>query len=49
MQKKDVKKLILSRETIVRMENTELGKVLGGAWSDDSVCPTTAPSRKLCP
>lgn len=19
------------------------------AWSDDSVCPTTAPSRRMCP
>ena len=19
------------------------------AWSDDSVCPTTAPSRRVCP
>jgi hypothetical protein len=45
MKKKDVtKKLMLSTETLVRLSYPELGKVAGGAWSDESVCPTTAPS-----
>ena len=45
MKKKDAKKkLSLSTETLVRLSGPELGKVLGAAWSDDSVCPTTAPS-----
>ncbi len=45
MKKKDAKKkLLLSTETLVRLTNPDLGKVAGGAWSDESVCPTTAPS-----
>lgn len=49
VKKKDAKKLYVSRETLVRLTNPELGKVEGGAWSDDSVCPTTAPSdNKPC-
>ena len=45
MKKKDAKKkLSLSTETLVRLTDPELGKVVGAAWSDDSVCPTTAPS-----
>lgn len=42
--KKEVKKLSLSRETIVELTDRRLEKALGAAWSDDSVCPTTAPS-----
>jgi hypothetical protein len=49
MKKKDVRKLTLSRETIIRLENTDLKKALGGAWSDDSVCPTVNPSNRICP
>jgi hypothetical protein len=45
VKKKDAKKkLLLSTETLVRLTNPDLGKVAGGAWSDESVCPTTAPS-----
>jgi hypothetical protein len=30
--------------------DAEIGTVQGHwAWSDDSVCPTTAPSRRVCP
>ena len=31
--------------------DTERGTVAGyfSAWSDDSVCPTVNPSRRLCP
>lgn len=45
MKKKDAqKKLSLSKETLVQLSHPALGKVAGAAWSDDSVCPTTAPS-----
>ncbi len=44
MKKNEAKKLSLSRETLVRLNSPELGKVGGGGWSDDSVCPTTTPS-----
>jgi len=44
MKKHEPKKLSLSRETLVRLTHPELGRVGGGAWSDDSVCPTTTPS-----
>ena len=44
MKKNETKKLSLSRETIIRLSNPELGKVAGGRWSDESICPTTAPS-----
>lgn len=49
MKKTEVKKLTLSRETIVRLEAPDLRRAQGGAWSDESVCPTTAPSDKICP
>lgn len=45
MKKTVVKKLSLSRETLVRLNGPELGGVAGGGWSDDSVCPTTTPSE----
>ena len=42
MKKKEaVKKLALSRETLVRLNAPEMRNVLGGAWSDNSVCPGT--------
>ena len=44
MKKHETKKLSLSRETLVCLTQPELRKAGGGAWSDDSVCPTTAPS-----
>jgi len=44
MKKNDVKKLSLSRETLVRLSNPDLGRIAGAAWSENSVCPTTAPS-----
>ena len=45
MKKKDAKKkLSLLTETLVRLTSPDLGKVAGAAWSDDSVCPATAPS-----
>jgi len=44
MKKQEKKKLSLSRETLVRLTEPELTKAGGGGWSDDSVCPTTAPS-----
>lgn len=48
--KKEVKKLSLSRETLVQLNGHDLEKALGRGWSDESVCPTTAPSdRRPCP
>ncbi len=44
--KKEMKKLSLFRETIIHLTQQDLGKVKGAAWSDDSVCPTTAPSER---
>ncbi len=45
MKKKDAKKkLALATETLVRLTSPDLVRVGGGAWSDESVCPTTAPS-----
>ncbi|HEX9940435.1 MAG TPA: class I lanthipeptide [Thermoanaerobaculia bacterium] len=49
MKKKDVKKLTLSRETLVGLDAQDLKKAGGGAWSDESICPTTAPSERFCP
>ena len=48
MKKNNAKKLSLSRETLRRLNATELVQAAGGAWSDDSVCPTTRPSKQ-CP
>lgn len=45
MKKNNAKKLALSRETLLRLNDPQLGKVAGGAWSDESVCPTTGPSE----
>jgi hypothetical protein len=45
MKKNNAKKLALSRETLLRLNGPQLGKVAGGAWSDESVCPTTGPSE----
>ena len=45
MKKTNAKKLALSKETLLRLNDTELVRAAGGAWSDDSVCPTTGPSE----
>jgi len=43
MKKNEMKKLVLSRETLFPMNQPDLRKVAGGlgGWSDDSNCPTT--------
>ena len=46
MKKNNAKKLALSKETLLRLNGTELVHAAGGAWSDDSVCPGTGPSEK---
>ncbi len=47
-----VKKLEIAKETLRRLDNKDLleaaGGSGGGGWSDNSVCPTTTPSRG-CP
>lgn len=53
--KKELKKVSLSKETILRLTPMELSRgVRGGVttvlclpegWSDQSVCPTTTPSN----
>jgi hypothetical protein len=45
VKKNSAKKLALCRETLVRLDDPKLGLVEGGAWSENSVCPTTAPSE----
>jgi hypothetical protein len=45
VKKNSAKKLALCRETLVRLDDPRLGLVDGGAWSENSVCPTTAPSE----
>ena len=50
MKKNNAKKLSISRETLRRLNQMELAQADGAAWSDDSVCPTTGPSRRgQCP
>jgi hypothetical protein len=45
----DLDELMVDSFEIVE-ENAEGGTVEAfWAWSDDSVCPTTNPSRRLCP
>ena len=44
MKKNNAKKLSLARETLIRLDDPKLGLAAGGAWSEDSVCPTTGPS-----
>jgi hypothetical protein len=45
MKKKDMKKLVLSKETLVQLNGRDLQALVGGeGWSDQSVCPTTTPS-----
>ena len=46
MQKNNAKKLSLSRQPLRRLNATEHVQAAGGAWSDDSVCPTTRPSKQ---
>lgn len=45
MKKNNAKKLALSRETLVRLDDPKLGIAEGGAWSENSICPTTGPSE----
>jgi hypothetical protein len=40
-----VKKLALSRETLVRLSSPEMKHAGGGAWSDVSICPGTTTTR----
>ena len=50
MKKSNAKKLNLYKETLRRLSSTELVQAAGGAWTDDSVCPTTGPSKRSnCP
>jgi hypothetical protein len=45
-----IKKLEIAKETLRRLDNKELLQAaVGGAWSDDSVCPTVNPSNRICP
>ncbi len=43
MKKNEMKKLVLSKETLFPMNRPDLRKVAGGGggWSDESICPTT--------
>ena len=46
-----IKKLEIAKETLRRLDNKDLREAdggSGGGWSDNSVCPTTTPSR-ACP
>ena len=45
MKKNFAKKLSLSKETLVRLDDPAMGRVAGAGWSDDSICPTTTPSE----
>jgi hypothetical protein len=45
MNKNNAKKLTLSKETLRQLKEADLVRAAAGAWSDDSVCPTTAPSE----
>jgi hypothetical protein len=45
VKKNNAKKLALSKETLARLDGPKLGLVEGGAWSENSICPTTAPSE----
>ncbi len=46
MKKYEIRKLALSKETVTLLVGAKLEAAQGGAWSDDSVCPTTAPSER---
>lgn len=39
-----LKKLTLSRETVLHLSEPALRHAVGKGWSDDSICPTTTPS-----
>ncbi|HJX29909.1 MAG TPA: class I lanthipeptide [Thermoanaerobaculia bacterium] len=46
MKKKEmIKKLALSRETLVHLTSPEMKHALGGAWSDGSVCPSATTTK----
>jgi hypothetical protein len=42
---KAVKKLEIAKETLRQLDQKKLFLVAGGAWSDDSVCPTVTTPR----
>lgn len=44
MKKSEIRKLALAKETVAPLAGSKLAEARGAAWSDDSVCPTTAPS-----
>jgi len=46
-----IKKLEIAKETLRRLDNKDLLEAAGGGggWSDNSVCPTTTPSDRVCP
>ena len=46
MKKKVLKKLSLSKETLVQLNGEDLQLPAGGSggWSDGSVCPSVTPS-----
>jgi hypothetical protein len=45
MKKVSDRKLLLGKETLSSLTTVKLAVAQGGAWSEDSVCPTTAPSE----
>lgn len=50
MKKKELKKLTLTKETLLSMDGSDLRRAIGGAgWSDDSVCPTSHPQKGTPP
>jgi hypothetical protein len=42
--KKELKKVSLFKETILRLTPMDLSHIRGKGWSDNSVCPTTTPT-----
>lgn len=52
MNKKDSRKLKLSKETLLQLSGQDLQQAAGasGGWSDGSICPSVTPSacRPTC-
>jgi hypothetical protein len=49
MKSKTIKKLALSKETLLHLSGADLGRVAGGSgWSCDSICPTVKPTGNKC-
>ncbi|HEX3554871.1 MAG TPA: class I lanthipeptide [Thermoanaerobaculia bacterium] len=48
--KKQVKKLVLAKETVRNLEKGELGRVAGGAsvYCTDTYCPSGVPTCGTC-